>query len=159
MNASNLLTWASALGSGLIAGVFYAFSSFVMPALRRLPAAQGIAAMQSINRMALTPPFLSIFIGTALACVALAAASIWTGSHGSHGGLRLRWAGCAAYLVGTFLVTLLCNVPRNDALAKIDAMSASGAEYWQLYLSEWTAWNHVRGAAALIALVLLILSR
>jgi uncharacterized membrane protein len=38
------------LGAAMIAGVFFfAFSSFVMPALARLPAAGGISAMQSIN--------------------------------------------------------------------------------------------------------------
>jgi uncharacterized membrane protein len=44
-----VLTVVAALGCGLNAGVFFAFSSFVMAALRRLPPAQGIAAMQSIN--------------------------------------------------------------------------------------------------------------
>jgi uncharacterized membrane protein len=48
-------TLATALGCGLVAGVFFAFSSFVMPALKRLPPAQGIAAMQSINKLAVTP--------------------------------------------------------------------------------------------------------
>jgi uncharacterized membrane protein len=43
------LTLITALGCGLAAGVFYAFSTFVMKALARLPAAQGFAAMQSIS--------------------------------------------------------------------------------------------------------------
>ncbi|WP_010496926.1 hypothetical protein [Paenibacillus elgii] len=51
------LTYASALGSGLIAGLFFAFSTFVMSALARLPAEQGIAAMQSINVTVLNPLF------------------------------------------------------------------------------------------------------
>jgi uncharacterized membrane protein len=156
MSWFSLLSWCSALGSGLIAGVFYAFSSFVMPALRQLPAAQGIAAMQSINRTALTPPFLLVFVGTAITCLVLAAASFWGVADGRT---RLRWAGCATYLVGTFIVTLICNVPRNEALAHLEASSASAAAYWQLYLSEWTAYNHVRALAALAALVLLVLSR
>jgi uncharacterized membrane protein len=42
------LTVAAAVGCGAVGGVFFAFSGFVMPALRRLPAAQGVAAMQSI---------------------------------------------------------------------------------------------------------------
>ena len=45
-------TLASALGCGLVAGVFFAFSTFVMPALKRLPPAHGIAVMQSINKVA-----------------------------------------------------------------------------------------------------------
>jgi len=65
------LMFAAAIGSGLIAGVFFAFSSFVMPALRRLPAAQGVAAMQSINIMVLNPMFLGVFLGTAIGCLLL----------------------------------------------------------------------------------------
>jgi uncharacterized membrane protein len=156
MNWLSFLTWCSALGSGLIAGVFYAFSSFVMPALRQLPAAQGIAAMQAINRTALTPAFLLVFVGTASTCLALAVASFWGVADGRT---RLRWAGCAVYLLGAFVLTVACNVPRNDTLAQLDALSPSGAVYWQQYLSEWTAYNHVRALAALAALVLLILSR
>lgn len=49
------VTLIAALGCGLVAGVFFAFSSFVMPALKRLPPAQGISAMQSINRLAVAP--------------------------------------------------------------------------------------------------------
>ena len=65
-------TLATALGCGLVAGVFFAFSSFVMPALRRLPAAQGVAAMQSINRLAPTPVFMTALFGTALAALGVA---------------------------------------------------------------------------------------
>ena len=43
------LTLFAALGCGLIAGVFFAFSTFVMKALARLPSGEGMAAMQSIN--------------------------------------------------------------------------------------------------------------
>lgn len=43
------VTLAAAVGSGLMAGVFAAFSTAVMPALRRLPAAEGMSAMQAVN--------------------------------------------------------------------------------------------------------------
>src|SRR5215510_625162 len=49
------LTFVTALGCGLIAGLFFAFSVAVMQALARLPAAGGIAAMQSINSAILNP--------------------------------------------------------------------------------------------------------
>jgi uncharacterized membrane protein len=49
-----VLTLFAALGCGLVAGVFFAFSTFVMKALARLPAEQGIAAMQAINAAAAT---------------------------------------------------------------------------------------------------------
>ncbi len=62
----------SALGCGLIAGVFFAFSSFVMNALARFQPAQGIAAMQSINITVSNPLFMAAFLGTAAACIFLA---------------------------------------------------------------------------------------
>ena len=51
--------------------MLFAFSSFVMPALRRLRPAQGAAAMQSINVTAVRPPFMLAFGGTAVSSVAL----------------------------------------------------------------------------------------
>ena len=144
------LTLVSALGCGLMAGVFFAFSAFVMNALARLPPAQGIAAMQSINVAAIHPLFMAAFLGTAVACALLAVSSL------------LRWykpgasyllAGSLLYLAGAFLVTVVFNVPRNEALAAVDPASADGARRWAGYIVSWTAWNHVRTAAALVAAV------
>ena len=73
-----VLTLLSALGCGLMGGVFFAFSTFVMRALARLPPAQGIAAMQSINVAAITPSFMLALFGTAAACVLVAASSLAT---------------------------------------------------------------------------------
>ena len=70
------LTLAAGLGCGLIAGVFFAFSAFVMTALARLPPAQGIAAMQSISVVVINPVFGVAFFGTAAACVLLAVVSL-----------------------------------------------------------------------------------
>lgn len=63
----DLVTLLSALGSGVIAGVFFAFSTSVMKALAALPPAQGVAAMQSINVAIINPWFLIPFLGTAAA--------------------------------------------------------------------------------------------
>jgi uncharacterized membrane protein len=63
------LTLAAALGCGLLAGLFFAFSVSVMKALARLPSAEGITAMQSINVTIINPVFLATFFGTAAACV------------------------------------------------------------------------------------------
>jgi uncharacterized membrane protein len=43
------LLWISAIGCGLLAGLYFAFSTFVMTALGRIDQAAGIAAMNSIN--------------------------------------------------------------------------------------------------------------
>jgi uncharacterized membrane protein len=69
------LTLISALGCGLMAGFFFAFSACVMNALARLPAAQGITAMQSINVTVINPLFGLAFFGTAAACAACSISS------------------------------------------------------------------------------------
>ena len=148
-----VLLIAGALGAGLIGGVFYAFSTFVMGALRRLPAEQGIAAMQSINVVVINPLFLGRFMGTALLCVAIAidAAVDWSA------GSSLRIAGSAAYTIGTFGITMVCNVPLNNALARATP-DEEGQRLWSYYLRRWTLWNHVRTAAAVVALGCFLLS-
>jgi uncharacterized membrane protein len=142
------LIFLSTLGAGLVAGVFFAFSSFVMAALARLPAAQGIAAMQSINIVVINPLFLGTMFGTAVACIALLVVSV-----SGWGDPRALWllAGALLYLVGTVLVTMVFNVPRNNALAAVDPGSAEAAALWVRYVSEWTMWNHLRAGAALAA--------
>ena len=148
-------TFVAALGCGLVAGVFFAFSSFVLPALTRLGPARGIAAMQSINVAVLNPWFLGVMLGAALACVVLAVVSLmgW-----SAPGARLRFCGSLLYLVGAIGVTRVANVPLNEALAEFSPESAEAAQYWPRFVAEWSAWNHVRGAAALSASALLVLA-
>ena len=142
---SSLLLIA-ALGSGLIAGVFFAFSSFVMGALGRLPAPQGIAAMQSINIVVINPVFMVVFLGTALLAAYLA---FWAGTHWSDP--RALWAmiGALVYIVGSVGVTMAFNVPLNNALATISPSGPEAASDWKAYSATWTLWNSVRGFASL----------
>jgi uncharacterized membrane protein len=150
-----ILTWLSALGCALIAGVFFAFSSFVMPALARLPPSAAVTTMQAINRTAVRWPFLSVFVGTALLCAVLGALSVWGIAEAKA---RYRLVACACYLFGSFLLTAAYHVPRNDALAALDPNGAPAVAAWLEYLPEWSAWNHVRAVAALIALILLMVA-
>jgi uncharacterized membrane protein len=145
-------TLVTALGCGLNAGVFFAFSAFVMPALNRLPAAQGIAAMQSINKLAVTPAFMAVLFGTAVACLGLVA---WAAISSGERPAVLVIAGGALYLVGTIGVTIACNVPLNDGLATLLPQGTEAPGLWDEYVARWTAWNHVRTVAALAAAAVL----
>ena len=138
----------AALGCGLMAGFFFAFSFTVMGALARLPAAQGVTAMQSINIVVINPWFGAAFFGTALVCAALVVSAPF---RWSAPGSAYMLVGGLLYLVGSILVTILFNVPRNNALAALDPASAEAASYWTDYLTSWTALNHVRTATALAA--------
>jgi uncharacterized membrane protein len=138
-----------------MAGVFFAFSTFVMSALARLPSTQGIAAMQSINITVINPLFMLVFMGTAIACIFLTIATLlkWQQSSAAY-----LLAGSLLYLIGTFLVTIVFNVPLNDALAKVNPDSLEGANLWIKYLSQWTFWNHVRTIASLMGAIAFILT-
>jgi uncharacterized membrane protein len=150
-----VLTVLSALGAGLMAGFFFAFSLCVMTALGRQPPAAGISAMQSINVVVLNPWFFAAFFGTAAACIVLVAFALigW-----SKPGVLFLLVGSLAYLIGSIGVTIVFNVPLNNGLAAVSPDSSEGAAMWTRYLSEWTAWNHVRMAACLAAAAAFILA-
>ncbi|MBK1788448.1 anthrone oxygenase family protein [Prauserella cavernicola] len=149
------LTLLAALGSGLIAGVFFAFSTFVMAAFARLPAATGAVAMRSVNRTVLNPLFLSVFGGTALLSAVLAVLSVV--SWPDHGGGWSLAAG-VSYVAGSFVLTAVVHVPRNEALGRIDPDSGEAAAFWARYVPVWTAWNHVRTLASLAACALFVVA-
>ena len=144
-----ILTFAAAIGSGVAGGIFYAFSTFVMAALGSLPSAQGAGAMKAINVTVINPVFMLAFMGTAVLCLVLAAASIiWWGRPGGV----LMLAASLLYLFGCFGVTMLFNVPLNNQLAAVT--SAQEAALWSRYLDVWTAWNHVRTLASIASAIL-----
>ncbi len=148
-------TFAAMLGSAIIGGVFFAFSTFVMRGLGRLPAAHGIAAMQSINITVINPAFMTVFLGTVVVCLLLAGWSLVTWEHPASTSLL---AGALLYVIGSFGVTMVFNVPRNNALAKVKPEADDGARVWADYLVTWTAWNHVRTIASLAAAAALTLA-
>jgi len=143
------LTLLAALGSGLMAGLFFVFSAVIMAALDRLPASQGMAAMQSINVAIINPIFLVIFLGTAMVSVALIIIAIlgWSGAPSAW------WiAGGSLYLAGAIAVTMIFNVPLNNALAATGPDSADAGAMWARYMAEWVPWNHVRSVACTASL-------
>ncbi len=142
---------AAAVGCGLIGGLLFAFSSFVMTALARQPAECGIRTMQAINVAIINPLFLSVFLGTAAACAAILVTSL--AKPASSG--MLESVGATLYLLGVLGVTMIVNVPLNNALEALDGGSPEAARFWPAYVRRWTRWNHLRTVCALLASVLL----
>ena len=147
-----LLLWVSAIGCALMAGIYFAFSAFIMRALGEIDRAAGIAAMNAINRVILRSLFLPIFFGSTLTSLALAIISLL--SWGRTGSMAML-AGGVVYVSGMFVVTIARNVPLNDRLA---AAQDADTDTWANYLSDWTRWNHVRTAASVAGLVLFVLA-
>ena len=133
---------ATAVGSGVMGGVLFAFSSFVMPALHRIPARDAVLAMQSMNERA--PQGLGLpLVGTAAASVALAVHAVVT----REDGWVLQLAGAGLYLAA-FGITVAYHIPRNNALDAVDANGPDAARAWADYYGGWVRMNHVRAAAA-----------
>jgi uncharacterized membrane protein len=155
MNVEHMLTIAiliATLGTGIIGGAFFAFSTFVMRALARLPASQGIAAMQNINITVLNRWFLGVFLGTAVLGVVITILAI---TRWSTSGSPLIVLGALLYVLGTFVATMVFNVPKNNVLAALRVDAPGSAIYWKEYLERWTFWNHVRTICALAGTVCL----
>ncbi|MFJ8965132.1 DUF1772 domain-containing protein [Lentzea sp. NPDC102401] len=131
------ITLIAAAATGLMAGLFFAFSVAVMPGLADLPAEQAREAMRRINARIQNPVFLLVFLGTAVLC----GIEVFQG----------RIVGGLAYIVGSFLLTMIVNVPMNNRLERTDDA------YWPEYLRTWTIWNHVRALACLASMVTLLL--
>src|SRR3712207_4592444 len=136
-----VLTLLAALGCGMMAGVFFAFSALVMKGLGRLPTEQGIAAMQTINVAAVTFAFMAALFGTAVACGALALSALLACD--ARVAQYLRLAG-ALYLVGAILLPIVYHVPRNETLATMEPRGADAESCWRRYLPGWSGRNHVR---------------
>jgi uncharacterized membrane protein len=155
MNFLAIVTFFAALGCGVVAGVFFAFSAFVMRALDRLPAPRAVAAMQEINAAAPTPAFMAVLFGTALACGVLIPWSlfVWGGPSAVY-----LLVGGGLYLICAIGPTIVYHVPRNEALAKVEPRGVEAESRWSSYVAGWTAWNHLRFAGALAASASLVMA-
>jgi uncharacterized membrane protein len=148
---ATVLILIGAMSSALVAGMFYAFSSFVMAALGRIPGNEGINAMNSINVTVITPSFMVFFMGSALLGIVLGG---WALLSISQFDSQLILLACLLYVVGCFGVTMVFNVPLNNQLAATSP--ADGNAFWQSYLQTWTMWNTVRTVAAALASVVFV---
>ena len=143
------------VGSAVSGGIFFAFSTFVMQALAKQPTPQGIATMQSINITVINPWFMAAFFAPAVAGILLSVSLLfqWQPTIGAY-----LLTASLLYLIGTIGVTVVGNIPLNDALAVVIPNSVEASNLWSRYLTDWTFWNHVRTAAALLAATLFALN-
>jgi uncharacterized membrane protein len=146
----DILLWFCALGCGLLGGLYFAFSVFIMRAFERIGPARGAAAMNSINTEILRSAFMPLFFGTTLGAAVLAVAGALQAAEPAA---LCMLAGGIVYVAGMFIVTMLRNVPLNNLLA---ASGDADAALWARYLTSWTRWNHVRTLTSISASALFI---
>jgi uncharacterized membrane protein len=129
----------------LIAGIFFAFSDFVMKSLNRMEEASAIEAMQSIN-LWVYRSFFMIGLYT-MVPVSLLGIGFWAVADGS----ALFAIGGAFYLVGVILVSGLGNIPLNHKLAVMNADAHESKLFWIDYVQKWSAFNHLRVLGSAVA--------
>lgn len=143
-----VMTVIAAVAAGLMAGVYYAFSGFVMRSLNQLGDQPATDAMNAINEVILRSGFMVVFFGSSALFFALAVVAVMRDS------MSDRWMPVTAaliYLIGMFCCTVVFNVPLNNRLAR-----AASGEFWQAYYAKWTWWNHLRTMSCLLSMVLCI---
>jgi uncharacterized membrane protein len=150
--AITTLLWFNAIGCGLLGGLFFAFSTFIMTALGRIASASGIAAMNAINEAILRSLFMPLFWGTTVASALLVVLA--TVCWGEAGAMAMLVGG-VVYLLGMFVCTVAIEVPLNNRL-KADAAKETASATWQRYLVRWTRWNHLRTISCAVACALFI---
>ncbi len=149
-----LLLQVSILAYALVAGVFLAFSDFIMRSLAITNGSGGVEAMQAINREVFRWVFMTLFLGMAPVSIAIAGYA-WVSLQGAAG--TVIFLGALVYLVGCFGVTVFFNVPMNEALAGMEVSSDTTRDFWlRSYVPRWTFWNSVRTAASAISAALLL---
>ena len=147
-----ILTQFSIVAFAILAGVFLAFSDFIMRALSVTEGSGGAGAMQAINREVFRYLFIPLFLAMVPVSLVLSVGAYLTLERSLP-----FLAAAGIYLIGAFGVTLICNVPLNNRLAELDVGSAEGMQFWEMdYLPRWTFWNGVRTGACCLASVLLL---
>ena len=136
---------AAVLAYALVGGVFLAFSDFIMRSLSLTSGQGGVEAMQVINREVFRWIFMVLFLG--MAAMSLLVAAYGFLHFSAPYGPAFAFAGLL-YLIGCFGVTVVCNVPMNEALAGLAPDTEDARRYWvETYLPRWTLWNTVRSVA------------
>jgi uncharacterized membrane protein len=159
ISIQNLLNFLTLLFSGLIAGLLYGYSCSVNPGLQSLANGEYIKAMQSVNLAIQNPYFLLAFTGLLL----LFPVSTYLMLRQQHtsAAFYLLLAATIIYFIGVFIITLFCNVPLNEQLAKFPASSASATEISamrQTFEKPWNSYHTIRTIAAVISFGLTILA-
>ena len=148
-----ILLWTAALSSGIMAGVYFAFSGFIMKAFGKIEIVQSVAAMNSINEVILRSMFMPVFFGSSIISFLLVIVAFinW-----GEAGAGLALIAGMVYFAGMFACTIVFNVPLNNALARLGPDSDNAQQIWSHYLATWTKWNHLRTVSSLVTCALCI---
>lgn len=140
---------AATVTSGLLAGLFYAYSVSVMRGLARTADGTFVESMRQINVAILNGWFALGFVGAPL-LTALALVMHLDGA-------ELAWIALALVsALFTLAITLTVNVPLNDELASVEEGDPGVAR--GRFEGRWVRWNLARTISSTTAFGCLVLA-
>lgn len=156
MNVADFLLVITTALTALTAGLFYAWSCSVMPGFARLNDREFVSVMQKANRAIQNPVFFAAFFGAPLFLI-ISAVYFYDQSPR----FALLLAASVIYLIGNFGVTVVGNVPMNNALERFDPETANDEEIGRQranFERRWNNLNHIRSVSSTIALILVVIA-
>lgn len=155
ISIKSITLFSAVLLTGLSAGLFYAWSVSVIPGTKRVPDHTYLETMQAINRAILNPAFFLIFFGSLILLIVSAIQHVQAGLT-----FWLMLAAALTYLVGTFGVTALGNVPLNNSLDVLELSELTGdliAGTRQRYELKWNRFHLIRTTFAVLSFLISLL--
>jgi uncharacterized membrane protein len=142
---------AATITMGLVAGVFVLYAHTIMPGLGKTDDRTFVGAFQAIDRAIMNPWFLGGGFFGALVFTILALIT-----HVGRNALPWIVAALVLYVI-TFLITVVINVPLNDAIKAAgdpDVIDVAAVRE-RFGEARWQSWNMVRVVASTLAFGLL----
>lgn len=153
MNSTILII--ATLVSGLMAGLFYAWSISVTPGLAKVDNKKYLHSFQSMNRAIINPIFLLCFMGLAILLPLL--------SYMSYNSIDFAYVltSTILYLIGVIVVTFLGNIPLNTKLESLKIESLTDEQmstFRKNFESRWNSLNYVRTISSSLSFIFMIIA-
>ena len=157
-NVVQLVQFTTVLLTGLLAGLFYGYDCSVTKGLGNLSDIAYLQSFQSINKAIQNPYFFLSFMGSLL----MLPVACWL-SYNSRNlvSFYLLLLATLIYSIGTFGVTIFCNVPLNEQLANFTIPTSSETEISEMrkaFEKPWNAYHKIRTVGSIVVFGLTIVS-
>jgi uncharacterized membrane protein len=158
MTFSNLLLISATVCTALMAGLFFSFSCAVVLGLKTIPNNEYIMAMQAINRAIQNPLFFIAFFG----CLILLPVCCYLNYSAPISiAFWLLFSATVVYFVGAFGITVMGNIPLNNALDKFNLLTATKeviSNQRAVFENRWNILNNIRTISSILSLILLVIA-
>lgn len=161
----DLLLLLTTVTAGLSAGVFFTFTTLIVPGLLDAGDRESLKGFQTIDRRlqptspstTWQPLFGAVVFGTAGLLLLTFGVAVLQ----SHHSVTLLGAAAVVYNLGFWVPTLRVILPFNNSLRGTDLDAMSGPQLAAIraeFERAWTSWNLVRSATSSLTLILLVVA-